>query len=618
MRRLWGAFLLCTVGVFAQVAAPNPDLADLFAATGIESATLRGDPLGYALHPWATPPRPLFSALMTSPADAYARLGVLADQALAETQLGLAHLLATLVVGDRVARTETPRCTPDLMHRVFGEDLPAAVPAAWRETLSPMLCALAYAEAMRQRAFAALPAELDRERLLRQILDGGPQAFEEPDFRRYLGEIEFNALALATQELVRAAEALRHRLRTEPPSAPLRWEHDSALGRIIIDSTDTAHVYQGARPLLLIDTAGDDEYRFTTAPAGVTMLLDLAGNDRYHADAPGVGAAAAVLELALLWDAAGDDVYAGDRLAQAAALFGAALLIDEQGDDQYRATGFAQGFAVGGWALLMDEAGDDVYEAVTHAQASSGPSAAAMLRDRSGADRYLLHAEPLLLPSPQLPQRNVSMGQGAGWGWRADIDDGRSLPGGVALLLDGGGNDHYRGEVFAQGVGYWHGAGVLVDDGGDNLFELGWYGLGAATHRGVGALLVRGQGDDDYRVSHHAALGFAHDRSLALAVETGGNDRYALTSNGLGAVLGQGIALFVDGGGHDRYRIAAEDCRGLGVVLDAPVQPAAIPRAELAIFADMAGSDDYAAHCAQAGGARMWHGAPDHGIDLVP
>ena len=613
--------MLCAASAVSAQAqtAPNLDLADLFAATGIEPATLRGDPLGYALHPCATPPRPLFSALMTSPADAYARLDVLADQVLAETQAdGLVHLLAALVVGDQVARTETPRCTPDLMHAMFGEDLPAAVPAAWRETLSPMLCALAYAEAMRQRAFAALPAELDRARLLRQILDGGPQAFEEPDFRRHLDAVEFPALALATQELVRATATLKQRLTAAPPAEAMRWEHDSALGRIVIDSTDTAHVYQGPRPLLLIDMAGDDEYRFTSAPTGVTVLLDLAGNDRYHADEPDTDAAAAVLGLALLWDAEGDDVYTGGRLAQAAALFGAALLIDEQGDDQYRASGFAQGFAVGGWALLADEAGDDVYEAVTHAQASAGPSAAAMLRDRAGADRYLLREEPLLLPSPQLPQRNVSMGQGAGWGWRADLDDGRSLPGGVALLLDGGGDDHYRGEVFAQGVGYWHGAGVLVDDGGDNRFELGWYGLGSATHRGVGALLVRGQGNDDYRVSHHAALGFAHDRSLALVVEVGGDDRYALASNGLGAVLGQGVVLFVEGGGNDHYHITAEGCRGLGAVLDASVQPSAAPRTELAIFADMAGNDDYVANCAQAGDARTWHDAPGHGIDLAP
>ena len=164
----------------------------------------------------------------------------------------------------------------------------------------------------------------------------------------------------------------------------------------------------------------------------------------------------------------GDDSYRGTQQAQASALFGAALLVDGGGNNQFVATSHSQAHAIGGLAVLLSSPGNDQFTAQTHAQGSAGPQAVAVLIDPAGNDRYTLNNTPLVLASAQLPDRNTSMGQGAGRGVRADLSGGRSLAGGIGILLDLAGDDHYVAQVFAQGAGYYEGLGLLVDDAGSD------------------------------------------------------------------------------------------------------------------------------------------------------
>ena len=104
-----------------------------------------------------------------------------------------------------------------------------------------------------------------------------------------------------------------------------------------------------ANPIsLLLDLAGDDVYEAKGGPAfgagilGHGMLLDVEGNDRYHADYNACGMAS--FGVGLLVDRDGKDKYEIDRVGQGAAFFGIAALCDFKGDDEYRCFMEAQGF----------------------------------------------------------------------------------------------------------------------------------------------------------------------------------------------------------------------------------------------------------------------------------
>lgn len=487
----------------------------------------------------------------------------------------------------------------------------SALPPPLRDEIARMLLRVARAERFRQRAFAALPAQLTPQLLIAQTVEGPPDAFAEPDYRRLLQEIEREALYAGMLELVDGSEALAAYLgKAELPALSLQFP--TALGTIRIDTTGADNDHSLADSLLLIDSGGQDRYRFQSSAAEqhIGILIDLDGDDEYLGSAAGAGPAAAVLGYSLLWDHHGNDRYGSsaaaeaepgalehDRLTQAAALFGVALLADFAGDDRYRAFSHAQGWALGGAALLLDRAGSDHYLALGLAQASAGPEGVALLIDGEGDDQYQLAPLPLRLPSTQLPDRNLSMGQGAAMGHAAASSDGRSTTGGIGALFDFAGNDHYQAEVFAQGAGYHESVGLLVDSGGNDRFDAAWYAMGAAAHRAAGILLKRGTGDDRYHASHSTSIGAAHDLSVAFFVDEGGNDEYHLGDLGLGGAHDNSWAIFVDAGGEDRYQVDAARCLAFGAAHQSSWGGLREDLPNLGLFFDLGDVDRYLSHC---------------------
>lgn len=429
------------------------------------------------------------------------------------------------------------------------------LPQPLRGEVAHLLQHIARSERFRQRAFAALPPELTVDALIQQATEDGVALFTEPDFREWLPHIDYAALAAGYQELVRGVTSLQSFLRSERECLPaLAVRFATPLGEVVIATGgEDSHHHVRSDTLLLIDTQGDDQYLFTRVSdagreARIRVLIDVAGEDRYVSTAAAAGPDSAVLGYGVVWDADGQNRFLGERLSQSAALLGASLLVNEAGGGQFIAQDFSQAFALAGIAILSSGAGADSYRAVSYSQGSAGPWGVALLQDAAGDDHYQLDATPLVHASAQLPDRNVSLGQGAGWGWRADRSDGRSLPGGVGVLLDQRGNDQYHASVFAQGAAYWAGLGVLVDREGADRYASAWYGLGAAAHEGLAALLDLGNAADEYRLSHHAGAGLANDGGAALFFDQGGDDRYQLPMMSQGAVADRGLAVFVDAG----------------------------------------------------------------------
>ncbi len=421
------------------------------------------------------------------------------------------------------------------------------VPEPLRSALAQQIEAIVWARGQLDKAlkevYANWPPELRtdpaamtawRAVVLRQAFQGDFRIDDPVDIRQWLGRVDRQALAEGMGDLLQAAVHLQRTLvqQTWPERV---WQQQTPWGLLRLDTTRRSGRYWVPDPLLWVSLGGDDHYRF--GPRGahnpISVFMDMRGHDEYVSEHDGADPSVGFLGFGLLWDGEGRNQYTGTWLAQGAGFMGAGVLVDGSAGlkttpgSRVEATGHAQGFALEGLGLLWAGAADDTLIALTHAQGSAGPGGAAWLINAGGNDRYELANTRVVQASSQLPQRNASMGQGAGRGWRGRGST-PDVPGGMGLLVDLAGDDHYTAQVFAQGVGFQQGLGLLIDAGGNNRHEVAWYALGAAAHQAVGVFWASGQGDDVYSLSHASGLGAATDRSLGWFEDVGGDDRLAV------------------------------------------------------------------------------------------
>jgi hypothetical protein len=130
---------------------------------------------------------------------------------------------------------------------------------------------------------------------------------------------------------------------------------------------------------------------------GVGILVDGAGDDRYHAQvwAQGCGY---WWGLGILEDRGGDDAYQnGKYSAGAAAHFALGVCIDLAGHDMHNATNVGaknqfQGHARdGSIGVFIDGDGDDGYDVNNNCAGSADLNSIALFWDRRGEDRYTFH-----------------------------------------------------------------------------------------------------------------------------------------------------------------------------------------------------------------------------------
>ena len=350
----------------------------------------------------------------------------------------------------------------------------------------------------------------------------------------------------------------------------------------IVVGTKGSDVYTDLAALIL-DPGGDDRY---VGDAGVAngikgqylaAVIDLDGHDRYTgADLLGQGSAA--FGLTVLFDVAGDDIYETAYLGQGAALFGAAWLEDGAGTDFYKARSFGQAAAIAGVGVLRDMGGNDLYTIGSAGQAYAGIRGAAFLVDVSGDDRYL--AGNVERDWERFEDRYVSLAQGFSIGMRPFAG------GGVAALVDLGGNDTYVADVYGQGVSYWYSAGFLLDAAGNDTYRVYQYGQGTGIHLSLG-LLADLSGNDSYS-GLALVQGSAHDYAVGMLFDRSGNDTYSGESSVQARAINNSVALLIDESGNDSYLGGrTEESQGIGHI-DGQRR-----YGSLSVLMDLSGSDAY-------------------------
>ncbi len=391
---------------------------------------------------------------------------------------------------------------------------------------------------------------------------------------------------------------------------PSLFEVDTPLGRITISGGgDDRHDCQ--KQLLLLDVGGNDSYTGWVAGNNglenpVSVAIDLSGNDTYKTNynfhnSMGSGR----FGFACLYDAEGDDNYNAIECSQGAASFGVGVLIDKKGNDHYSSINLSQGAAEFGLGILQDQEGTDVYESYFASQGFGFTQGIGLLQDKSGNDTYIANDTDIINSSAQSKEHNTSMCQGAGYGLRAEFDNGHSMSGGVGVLQDMGGDDSYSCGVFGQGVAYWHGMGILSDYAGNDNYKGTWYVQGSCAHFGLAYFQERA-GNDTYQATMATSIGVGHDTSVGINVDLGGNDIYNCfrmedgkkVYAGLVAGCGNnnGIGILANIGGDDTYDIGATPslgqyggpmpCNG-GTIRDTMIN--------IGIFLDIGGNDTYTA-----------------------
>jgi hypothetical protein len=283
-----------------------------------------------------------------------------------------------------------------------------------------------------------------------------------------------------------------------------------------------------------------------------------------------------------------------------------------------------QGAAMFGIGLLLDLGGSDVRRAYTQAQGFGFARGAGLIYDLAGDDQYLLdNGDPMfggdpLYPSAQRPTNsNASLGQGFGFGRRADTSDRAFMSGGIGILIDVAGADRYVGSVFVQGGGYWWGTGILADEAGDDHYDGMWYAMGTGAHSALGLLLDRA-GNDVYggtlpRVN--VTIGGGHDLSAGFVIDEEGDDTYYGSRITLGSGYSNGMGFLIDNRGDDAYSANSPLSIGGAGLLETGLADPGSPRRKvkvIGIFIDAGGSDAYEVGGmtpATIGDGRMWTGA---------
>jgi hypothetical protein len=277
----------------------------------------------------------------------------------------------------------------------------------------------------------------------------------------------------------------------------------------------------------------------------------------YRGQAAGIQGGA-ILGVSLLVDLAGQDTYTAGDVAQGSALGGAGLLLDRAGNDRYLGDKRVQGQAVGGVGVLLDRQGRDDYRAALLGQGVGGPLGFGLLDDVEGSDHYYAGGK-YADPYDDTPGYN-------GWSQGVGVGPRGTANGGIGMLLDGGGDDVYEADYFSHGGGYWFCLGFARDFGGNDqrvgstrtLWDGGErkearfmrYGNGFGVHYAAGFLLDDA-GDDTY-FTDFAGTGFVWDVGICALIDLAGNDRYE-SGSGVGACYNSGLMLLLDAAGNDTY-----------------------------------------------------------------
>jgi hypothetical protein len=377
---------------------------------------------------------------------------------------------------------------------------------------------------------------------------------------------------------------------------------DTPFGKVIIGGKGNNR-YRNTKDFIIIDLGGDDEYHnissspeFNPFSTSSSIIVDLEGNDLYLSNkkySQGSGS----FGISFLVDYSGDDKYVAQDFSQGSGFFGVGILYDREGDDMYLSDIMGQGAAAFGVGILCDLTGNDYYHGNLLNQGIGFVGGIGLLIEAQGNDTFFSGGK-----YPDFREPGVafdSFSQGFGYGYR------NFGSGGIGVLWDDQGNDHYSSSYFSQGASYWLALGLLIDTAGSDVYHARRYTQGAGVHLSVGALIDR-SGDDRYS-SWGVSQGCGHDFSQGLLFDNEGDDTYSARWFAQGAGGSSAVGMLIDQEGDDSYQCGSFNSQGSGQYHDKR------ETGSIGLLIDLQGKDRYRG---KGSDNHLWHqGKYGGGID---
>ena len=356
---------------------------------------------------------------------------------------------------------------------------------------------------------------------------------------------------------------------------------------------------------VVIDLGGDNVYYEGTVGLDrpVLVVINLGGKNTFRGSKAGIQGGA-VLGISMLLNLGGDNTYEANDVAQGSALAGVGILIDYAGNNRYRGVRRVQGQAIGGIGMLIGRSGGkNDYHAAMWAQGFGGPLGFGLLDNVTGNNHYYCGGMWRNSYYPETPGCE-GWGQGVGAGIRQVAD------GGIGVILDGGGENVYEFDYLSHGGGYWCGLGFArdfggntqrliartaynggprtqpsfqrfgcgwgchyslgfcFDDGGDNVYEGTIMGTGMAWDCSMGVLCDFGHGNDQFKATGGLTQGTAQQMGFGILFHYDGDDVYEGYGQGYAPsnisyhpmpACGGNFAFLIDYGGKDKYGCGADN-----------------------------------------------------------
>jgi len=324
-----------------------------------------------------------------------------------------------------------------------------------------------------------------------------------------------------------------------------QYETDTLLGKIIVSGG--GHDVYTNEAFLIIDTGGTNTYLNSAGGANgmlgrpISVVIDLGDNDDFLSNRS-FSQGSGVFGIGILAALGSNCTFHAKHLSQGAGFFGAGILMTGEGNETFEADTFCQGAGMFGSGIVWQRGEGSRYKAVELAQGFGGTSGIGLLLDEGGNDLYNAGGK---YPCGWLPKHYFSLSQGFGYGMRPYAG------GGVGILCDLKGNNHYVADVYGQGASYWYSTGLLLDLGSNNTYDAYQYCQGAGIHLSSGELIDWG-GNDAYTAGH-ICQGAAHDYAVGILIDRGGEDKYTGETTAQGSGINNSFALLLNCGGNDTY-----------------------------------------------------------------
>ena len=358
-------------------------------------------------------------------------------------------------------------------------------------------------------------------------------------------KFDLPALMFATEGLAGAVDKAVALLHTNQFVGNFQYETDTKLGKIIVTGTGQ-HVFTN-EAFLIIGLGGDNVYSNSAGGANglagrpISIVIDL-GNNSQFVSKRSFSQGAGLFGVGILAALGSNCTFQARHMSQGAGFFGSGILMTGPGKQTLEADTFCQGAGMFGTGILWQRGENATCRAAYLSQGFGGMQGVGLLLNSCSNNLYFAGGK---YPCPWLPGHYFSLSQGFGYGLRPYAG------GGIGILCDLAGHNHYEADVYGQGASYWYSVGLFLDAAGNNRYDANQYCQGAGIHLSSGALVDWG-GNNTFTAGH-ICQGAAHDYSVGMLISHAGNNKFTGETTAQGAAINNSFAMLLNHAGTNTY-----------------------------------------------------------------